>query len=185
MAGRSELFLFIGFPGPGEFVLLFSGLGAWQILCPPLKTRGNQEVEWALTRETTGISSGAWQRSVDGSFVHCRLVGLMSENSLNLDRYYLAPPGRPMPPPIHPGSRPGRSPGREGLPRPPVPKNLEHMAALWLGYNILEFFKDCKSVIFGVWAASGAPETLAKGGGLHPRVCEGSPRPPGPPRTQK
>ncbi len=39
------------------------------------------------------------------------------------------------------------------------------VAALWLGKQILELFKDWKSVIFGVWAAPGAPEILAKGGG--------------------
>ncbi len=43
-----------------------------------------------------------------------------------------------------------------------------HVAALWLGVSILEFFKDWKSAIFGVWVAPGAPETLAKGGGLRP-----------------
>ncbi len=31
-----------------------------------------------------------------------------------------------------------------------------------------QFFKDRNSVILGVWAAPGAPETLAKGGGLRP-----------------
>jgi hypothetical protein len=59
------------------------------------------------------------------------------------------------------------------------------VAALWLASTILDFFKDCKLVILGVWAAPGAPETLAKGGGLRPHLSEGSPRPPGPPRPQK
>ncbi len=43
-----------------------------------------------------------------------------------------------------------------------------NVAALWLGSEILEFFKDWTSFILGVWAAPGAPETLAKGGGLRP-----------------
>ncbi len=38
-----------------------------------------------------------------------------------------------------------------------------HVAALWLGKTVLEFAKDGKSVILGVWAAPGALETLAKG----------------------
>ncbi len=42
------------------------------------------------------------------------------------------------------------------------------MAARWLGLEIPEFVKDWKSVILGVLAAPGAPETLAKGGGLRP-----------------
>ncbi len=33
---------------------------------------------------------------------------------------------------------------------------------------VFSFFSDRKSAIFGVWAAPGAPETLAKGGGLRP-----------------
>ena len=36
-----------------------------------------------------------------------------------------------------------------------------------LGGNF-HLFKDRKSVILGVWAAPGAPETLPKGGGLRP-----------------
>ncbi len=40
------------------------------------------------------------------------------------------------------------------------------MAVLW-GRN-LKFVKGWKSVILGVWAAPGAPETLPKGGGLRP-----------------
>jgi hypothetical protein len=44
-------------------------------------------------------------------------------------------------------------------------RNL-NVAVLWAGkFTIL---KDRKSIILGVWAAPGAPETLAKGGGLRP-----------------
>ncbi len=43
------------------------------------------------------------------------------------------------------------------------------VAALRLGSKILEFVKDWESVILGVWAAPGAPETLQKGGGLRPQ----------------
>ncbi len=53
------------------------------------------------------------------------------------------------------------------------------------GYHFFELFKDRKSVILGVWAAPGGPETLAKGGGRSPppfgRVS-GPPRPPNPPK---
>ncbi len=42
------------------------------------------------------------------------------------------------------------------------------VAAPWFGWKIMEVFKDWKSVILGVWAAPGAPETFAKGGGLRP-----------------
>ncbi len=45
--------------------------------------------------------------------------------------------------------------------------NLD-VAALRLGFKILEFFIDRKSVIFGVWVAPGALGTLAKGGGRSP-----------------
>jgi hypothetical protein len=50
----------------------------------------------------------------------------------------------------------------------------------WLPFGLVKkfwtFFKGWKSVTLEVWAAPGAPETLAKGGGL---------RSPGPPRPQK
>jgi hypothetical protein len=46
--------------------------------------------------------------------------------------------------------------------------NLLNVAALWLGQEFLEFCKNWKSVILGVWAALGTPETLAKGGGVRP-----------------
>ncbi len=36
------------------------------------------------------------------------------------------------------------------------------------GYKIVELFKDRKSVIFGVWAATGGRGTLPKGGGAKP-----------------
>ncbi len=36
------------------------------------------------------------------------------------------------------------------------------------GYKIDQFFKDRKSVILGVWAAPGAPETLPKDAGRSP-----------------
>jgi hypothetical protein len=36
------------------------------------------------------------------------------------------------------------------------------------GYEIDQLFKDRKSVILGVWAAPGAPETLPKGRGRSP-----------------
>ncbi len=44
----------------------------------------------------------------------------------------------------------------------------QFVAALWLGYKIIECLKDWKSVIFGVWVAPGAVETLQKGGGRRP-----------------
>ncbi len=40
--------------------------------------------------------------------------------------------------------------------------NQVYVAALWLGWKILEFVEDRKSVILGVWAAPGAPETLLR-----------------------
>ena len=43
-----------------------------------------------------------------------------------------------------------------------------HVAAPWLDKQILDFFKDWKSVILGVWMAPGALETLQKGGGRSP-----------------
>ena len=36
------------------------------------------------------------------------------------------------------------------------------------GYKVLELVKDRKSVILAVWAAPGAPESLAKGKGRSP-----------------
>ncbi len=42
------------------------------------------------------------------------------------------------------------------------------VAALWMAIQFLRLFKDRKSIVLGVWAASGAPETLAKGGGRSP-----------------
>ncbi len=42
-----------------------------------------------------------------------------------------------------------------------------------------------RSVILGVWAAPGGPETLPKGGGLRPHILEGFPGRPGPARPQK
>ncbi len=52
-----------------------------------------------------------------------------------------------------------------------------NVLALWHGN--FKLFKDRKSVIFGVKAAPGAPETLPKGGVLHPPPFERVSRAPG------
>ena len=49
------------------------------------------------------------------------------------------------------------------------------VAVLWHGN--FKLFKDGKSVILGVWAAPGAPETLQKGGASPPTFLKGSPGP--------
>ncbi len=55
-------------------------------------------------------------------------------------------------------------------------RNVRHVAWLYFGWEFC-FFMGRKSVILGVWAAPGAPETLPKGGGLRPppfaRVSKG------------
>ena len=60
-----------------------------------------------------------------------------------------------------------------------------YVAALRVAIEIDLLFKDRKSVILGVWAVPGAPETLPKGGGRSPHQAEWSPGPPGPPRPPK
>jgi hypothetical protein len=49
------------------------------------------------------------------------------------------------------------------------------VAVLWEG--ILKLVKGWQSVILGVWAAPGAPETQ-KAGGFAPHLLQGSPGPP-------
>ena len=51
------------------------------------------------------------------------------------------------------------------------------------GYKILELLKGRRSIILGVWAAPGAPETLPKGGGLRPPPFARVPGAPGAPRA--
>ncbi len=58
-----------------------------------------------------------------------------------------------------------------GRPRIPdiLPLGFISVAALWLGKpKTLEFVKDWKSAILGVWVAPGSWETLQKGGGRSP-----------------
>ena len=59
----------------------------------------------------------------------------------------------------------------------------------WLHFGLvifLEFVKDWKSVILGVWVAPGALETLQKGGGRSPppAFCKGLRGPRGRPDPQ-
>ncbi len=59
------------------------------------------------------------------------------------------------------------------------------MVAPWLGEKDLEFVKDGKSVILAVWVASGALETLQKGGGAKPPTFLKGLRVPGAAQTPK
>ena len=58
-----------------------------------------------------------------------------------------------------------RDPPGEGGAKNKIKNHFKHSQAL--GGNF-QFVEDRKSVILGVWAAPGAPETLPKGGGRSP-----------------